>query len=111
MDFLSVNNAVDLATNKTIKTCEDYINGEPPISYNSFWIFLIVGLFVCVASLLVIYTFYKVEECRTQPGDLFLMISIANFVMSIHWVVTALGSKWSWFTSDTWIFNSSTWFC
>jgi len=38
------------------------------------------------------YTYWYYPECRKQPGDLILMISISDFLLSGHWLLTALFS-------------------
>ena len=51
-----------------------------------------------LVSIFVIATFIKIKDCRKPPGDLFLMIAIADLMLGFHWFTSVLGSKWSFLT-------------
>ena len=62
------------------------------LSMFSFWVFIISCPFAIGFSSYIIYTFFKYPTCREQPGDIILGISLSDFVLSIHWFITALFS-------------------
>ncbi len=46
-----------------------------------------------IFSSFIIITFIKYKQCRKQPGDIILGISVADFILSSHWFITALFSN------------------
>jgi 1-phosphatidylinositol-4-phosphate 5-kinase len=64
------------------------------MSKAAYYIFLFTTPFSISFSLFIIWTYFKYKECKIQPGDLMLGISISDFVLSIHWLVSALFSKY-----------------
>ncbi|KRX00481.1 hypothetical protein PPERSA_03214 [Pseudocohnilembus persalinus] len=53
-------------------------------------IILVLGFFSCLSSLFIMVTFYKYKECRKQPGDIILAISISELILNIHWISMTL---------------------
>lgn len=48
--------------------------------------YVLIGPFSILASFALFLSHTLVKELRSQPGDLILMISFSEFVLSIHWV-------------------------
>ena len=59
----------------------------------AYYVFIFTTPFSILFSFFIIGTFFKYKECRVQPGDLMLGISVSDFFLSIHWLVSALFSK------------------
>ncbi len=75
-----------------IELVEDPGGCNYSISHAVFWVFIIGSPIVMIFSSIVIYTFFKIKDCRKPPGDLFLIISMSDFVLAVHWFTTACGS-------------------
>ena len=73
----------------TVGSCSDN-----SISHAVYYVFLFGSPVVMLVSSVVVYTFFKIKDCRKPPGDLFLIISISDFILGAHWFTTALGSEW-----------------
>ena len=62
-------------------------------SINLRWIdsivFLTLGTITFCSTSFIILTFVKYKQTREPPGDIILGISIAEFVLTIHWMVSA----------------------
>lgn len=62
-------------------------------SINLRWIdsivFITLGSVTFLSTSFIILTFIRYKEARAPPGDLILGISIAEFVLTIHWMVSA----------------------
>jgi hypothetical protein len=46
-----------------------------------------------IFSSFIIITYFKYKQCKKQPGDIILGISVADFILSSHWFITALFSS------------------
>ena len=73
---------------------------QPELQWLDFWVFVICAPFAMCFSLFIIYTFFRYDKCRKQPGDIILGISISDFILSTHWFITALFSVHGPFTVD-----------
>lgn len=56
--------------------------------------YLAIGLVSSVTSMLMLAAHLGWKELRTQPGDLILMISLAEFGLSLHYFSSGLRSDW-----------------
>ena len=84
---------------------------EISISQAVYYVYIFGSIVVFIFSAFVIVTFIKIKDCRKPPGDLFLMISISDLALSIHWFTTALASTHS-FIGPGEDYNTSIWaFC
>lgn len=48
-----------------------------------------LGPIAIVCTLFIIVTFIKYPTTRKQPGDIILAISISDFVLSCHWIISS----------------------
>lgn len=80
MSFLDdiVNLAANNTTNAT--TAAGKAQALFEITKESYYVFLYFGPFMMLCILIMLYIYWKVPECRQQPGDLFLMIAIASLL-------------------------------
>lgn len=53
------------------------------------WTFLIIGPVSAAASLILLVAHILSKELRKQPGDLIMMISLAELGLSVHFILTA----------------------
>ncbi|KAL4506845.1 hypothetical protein ABPG72_001266 [Tetrahymena utriculariae] len=53
------------------------------------WVFLILAPFAILSTLFIMLTFYKYPTTRKQPGDIILAISISDFVLCVHWIISS----------------------
>lgn len=56
--------------------------------------YLIVGSLSTVASGLLFLAHVRWPELRKPPGDLILMISLAEFLLSMHYLLSAINTSW-----------------
>lgn len=54
--------------------------------------FFILGILSLILSFILIVGFLRYKKLRESPGDLVLMISIGGFLLSCHWVISAVYS-------------------
>lgn len=48
-----------------------------------------LGPVAIICTLFIIVTFIKYPTTRKQPGDIILAISISDFVLSCHWIISS----------------------
>ena len=68
------------------------LNTEPQITELNYYVFIFASPVGAAFSFFLIYTYIKIKQCRTQPGDLFLGVSISDFILCVHWFLSALVS-------------------
>lgn len=54
------------------------------------YMYLIICPITLIATSLIIITFIKYPGTRTPPGDLLLAISLCEFTLNLHWMVSAI---------------------
>jgi hypothetical protein len=52
--------------------------------------YLIIGSMSTITSLLFLISHIRIKQLRQQPGDLILMISLAELILTVHWITSAI---------------------
>jgi len=82
-----------LLYNTTNTTAETDCLAGVFISQADRYIFWIGGFVTLLATFFVMLSSYKYKEVRKQPGDLILGIVASDFVLALHWILTAIWYK------------------
>ena len=53
------------------------------------WVFVLLAPFAILSTLFIIITFIKYPTTRKQPGDIILAISLSDFVLCMHWIISS----------------------
>ena len=62
------------------------------MDFSEFWIFITLGWIAWFGSLLLIAAFFRDKKVREQPGDIILGLSLSDFGLTTHWIVSAIWS-------------------